>query len=335
LKRYQIGAVVIIAALVGAGVAWVLKPVGVEKEHVVFSLDWIPFGRHAGYYVALYNGFYDEEGLSVDIRRGFGSYDSLMKVDAGAADFGFGDYGSLVKARAEGAKVVAIGVIYGTAAHTVFTVEDRGITEPKDLEGKTIGGPVWDANRIVFPAFCAANDVDIDKVNIVTLDPAAKIPSMLEGTIDATWEYIMHTPTVEKMAAERGLKVIKFNYGDYGVHIYSNGLVAREDTIRNKPGLVRRFVRATMRGLQWAFDHPENAADIIRVYHPTLEKDIIVQEIAIVKELAYTPEAMANTLGWMTREKIKSTIDNMVVLMDIDPAKAPTPEEMYTNEFLR
>jgi NitT/TauT family transport system substrate-binding protein len=99
--------------------------------------------------------------------------------------------------------------------------------------------------------------------------------------------------------------------------------------------LVRRFVRATMRGLQWAFDHPENAADIIRVYHPTLEKDIIVQEIAIVKELAYTPEAMANTLGWMTREKIKSTIDNMVVLMDIDPAKAPTPEEMYTNEFLR
>lgn len=333
MKALQVG-VIVICLLIGFGIAWVVKPVGPTMEHITFGLDWIPFGRHAGYYVALHQGFYEDEGLSVDIFRGFGSYDSILKVGAKTVDFAFGDMGSLVQARAEGVKAKMLAVVYGSAPHTVYTVEGRGITTPKDLEGKSIGGPVWDANRIVFPAFCAANDVDIDLVTQVSIDPAAKIPSMLAGTIDATWEYIMHTPTVEKLAAGEGLTVVKFNYGEYGVHIYSNGLLAHEDTLRDKPGVVRRFVRATLQGLQWAFDNPENAADILLKYHPTLEKDIIVEEIAYVKDLAQTPEAMANTLGWMSEEKVQSTIDNMVTLMDMDPALAPTTADMYTNEFL-
>jgi NitT/TauT family transport system substrate-binding protein len=120
-------------------------------DKVVLGLDWQALGRHAGFFVAKANGFYEREGLDVDILRGYGAADSVKRLAAGESTFAFGDYGSLILARAEGIKVKAIAMIYARGPYVLWTRQDAKIASPKDLIGKSIGSPAGASVRLLFP----------------------------------------------------------------------------------------------------------------------------------------------------------------------------------------
>ncbi len=301
-------------------------------EKIVFGLDWQVLGRHAAYVLASERGFYKDEGLDVEVQRGYGSADAVKRVGAGTVTFSFGDAGALVLARAEGIKVKSVAMIYGRAPHALWIRKDAGVGKPSDLEGKTIGGSAGSAVRVLFPAFAKLAGVDASKVKWLTLDAASLYPTLFSKRVDAIVDFAPGWPTVSKRAGEAKVDLVRMMYVDHGFTVYSNGLLAREETIRDKPDVVRKFVAATLRGLDAAFKSPAEAAQVRRKRYPELDEDTARAEIDIVRELAWTEEARKNGLGFMSPEKIKTTRD---IMTEAYTLKVTVPlDDLYTNAFL-
>ena len=96
--------------------------------------------------------------------------------------------------------------------------------------------------------------------------------------------YVFTLPVLQK-AAKAGDEVGTFVYSDCGVDFYSNGLLAMEDFIKQKPEVTRNFVQATMEGVKYTLAHPEEAVQMLKKHQPQLDEKTAVQEIAIIRKL--------------------------------------------------
>jgi NitT/TauT family transport system substrate-binding protein len=301
-------------------------------DKVVLGLDWQALGRHAGFFTAKANGFYERERLEVDIQRGYGAADSVKRVAVGEAAFAFGDYGSLILARAEGIKAKAIAMIYARGPYVLWTRQDARINSPKDLAGKSIGSPAGASVRLLFPAFASVAGFDANSVKWVTVDAAALYPLLFSGQVQAIVDYELGWPTISKRASEAGIALVPLKFADYGFDIYSNALLTTDETITGKPDLVRRFVRASLNGMRAAFDNPKAAGEIMRKRFPMLDAGTAAEEVAIVHTLAETPDAKQHGLGYISREKAELTKEVIKKTYDM---KVDVPiQDTFTNEFL-
>ncbi len=331
---------VIIAFIVGLGVGVVAAPVlwpgqaSKKKMHLLFSLDWAIYGRHAPYFVALEKGFFEEEGLSVEIVRGYGSADTIQKVATGVVDVGFGDISTLIIAKAKDPKFNAkmVAMIYARAPFAVFALKKSGIDEPKDLEGKTLSaaGP-GDINYVLFPYFAKVAGIDPNTIEWKFVKPEVKVQLLVNEEVDAITEFAMQKPVVDKAAASKGGAVMIL-WADYGVNIYSNGIVFREDFIKEHPEVVKGFVRAVIKGFLYTFEHPDEAVDILLKRFPTLDRDVARAEIDILKKLVLVPEAEEHGIGYFDPERVQATIDAITEVFNL-PRKVSS-DEIYTDEFL-
>jgi len=303
-----------------------------ELQKVRLTLDWLVYGKHAGFYAAAEKGFYRENGLDVTILRGFGSGDTVKRIAAGSEEFGFADTPALLIGRSRGAELKEIGIIHDRSLYTIITLRGSGIKSPKDLEGRSIGSPEGNAVKVVFPAFAAANRIDEAKVKWVTMTPEAIAPSLIAGKIDAGAFFATETPTVRAAAQTVGKEIDILYYSNYGVDVYSNGLIATDKIIKEKPDLVKRFVHAAMKGFAWAVENPEEATGIFVRHNPAISPELARAHWEIAVDHLLTPTALKMGIGYMTREKMEYTRDTITNYMKL-PVKVPV-EEIYTNEFL-
>jgi NitT/TauT family transport system substrate-binding protein len=319
----------------GAGLAVAagapIGPVHAATEDIHFQLDWIAFGRHAPYYTALEKGFYASKNLNVTIAQGNGTMQGLRTLIAGKAQFVFQDLGVMMAVRAkEGAKIRALACLYQKSPHTVFFIEGKGISKPKDLEGKKIAFSPGDSPKLMFPAFAKANGIDESKLSWLSVDPNSKNAVLLNHSVDGMITYLFTLPVLQK-AAQNNDKVGTLVYSDYGADFYSNGLGAMDDFIKKKPEVTRSFVQATMEGVKYTLAHPEEAVQMLKKHQPQLDEKTAVQEIAIILKLS-NADNTKGPLGSITKEKMQATQDLMVKYLDL---KDPPPiADTYTNEFL-
>ena len=145
IKRLFIAAAVLAAAVTQ----------GAAQTAVPFALDWKFEGPAAPYFVAIDKGYFEAEGLSVEISEGAGSLDAIPKVATGAFPIGFADINSLMRFLDQnpGAPVTAIMMIYDKPPFAVVGRKDLGVEAPKDLEGKVLGAPPPDGAWAQFPIF--------------------------------------------------------------------------------------------------------------------------------------------------------------------------------------
>ncbi len=303
------------------------------KEKVLFVLDWVIFGRHTPFFVALEKGFFTANGLEVTIQRGHGSAASLKRLGAGQADFIFADFGGLVLARAnEGLKAKMVAVGYGKNGHAVFYLEGSGIKSPKDLVGKRIAGAPGATVTALFPGFLRANGVDPSTVKVVNVDAQALNPVLLSKQADGMLEFNFNQVALQKQGSKDGLKPAHFMYADHNFGFYANGIIARDETLEKKPDLVRKFADAVLKGYRYTFDQPAESCQLIRKTQPDIDQDVCLGEVELVKALVLTAEARDQGIGYMSRERVQKTID---VLREFLGFKGQaTPEELYTMQFL-
>lgn len=326
------------AILVAAGLLFVslgggaLTGRALSAESVIFSLDWVPFGKHSGFYTALHKGHYKAEGLDVTIQRGFGSGDTIKRVNISQAHFGFADTASLVVARSRGAKVKVIAMFHDDSLYTVYTLEGSGISKPKDLEGRTIGAVRASASRIIFPAFAQANNVDMSKINWVEMTDAARVPSLLAGKVDAADIFAGHEREYEQAAAKVGKKLRYIRFKDWGVNPYSNGIITADATLEKNPDLVRRFMRATWKGVAYTVEHPDEGAQMFLKTFPERSPEILRNQWDEIVNYLLTPTAKEKGIGYMTRERMIYTRDLITQYMKLE--KKVEVEDLYTNAFL-
>jgi NitT/TauT family transport system substrate-binding protein len=304
-------------------------------KDITFSLDFIVLGRHAPWYVALDKGYYKAEGLNVKIIPGKGTASVISNVESGIAQLGFVDVPSLVFARSKGSTIKMAAINYQKAPYSVLSLNPgANVTKPKDLEGLTLTTAPGSFVMTIIEAFMRNQGLDPSKLKYEYAAPSAQIPMLLAGKAQAINFFIMTVPGINRAAKGRGKRASALLLADFGLELYSNGIGAKESFIRDNPDVMRKFVRASLKGWRDALSDPADAARRQKKYAKGLSEQITIEEIAILKRLAVTPDTQKNGLGWFSPDKIKSSRDFMVKNANIDPTKAPRAEDLYDLSFL-
>jgi NitT/TauT family transport system substrate-binding protein len=293
-----------------------------------FTTDFGFYGRHAYFYVALDKGYYKAEGLDVNILRGQGSIDAVKKVASGAATVGFADAGALVAARAnDNIPVKLFAIVYKKPPHALFALADSGIRKPKDLEGKTLADTAFSAIPIIFNQYAALTGIDKSKVKWIAVDGSTMPVMLATGRADAVGQFTVGEPLLASVASPR--KVTRLAFKDAGLDYYGNGLVATEQTIRENPGMLRAFARATLKGMRDAFANPAEAGTILNKYQKIISPQDGAAETELVKELAIVP---GQELGVIDPHGIRRTIE---AFGKAYPLKTEvTPNDMFVPGFV-
>ena len=159
----------VLAKLVGLVIAAALNGgTTLAQTPIKFSLDWKFEGPAAPFTVALDKGYFKAENLDVTIDTAGGSLEPINRVASGTYDMGFGDINSLIKFRDANAAILIKGVfmVYNKPAFSIVSLKRRGVTKPKDLEGKKLGAPAPDGAYAQWKIFTQANGIDTSKVTI-------------------------------------------------------------------------------------------------------------------------------------------------------------------------
>ncbi len=301
-------------------------------ESITLKLNWVPGGDHCFYFVAKELGYYSDNGLDVRIERGHGSGDTVKRVEIGTADIGLADTGTLVVARSQGAKVKVVAMIYSNSPNGIKTRADTGIRSPKDLEGKTVGVPAGDAQRVLWPALAGANNVDADAVRLINIKPGAKPQVLAAKRVDAVFDWVVGNLNYWQAGLDKD-QLVLIPWAEWGVNPYGNALMASEKTIRERPDTIRRFLDATMKAWRWSIQNPKRAIEIFTENAP--EVPPIAAEVRFVDDLTRLVDvetAQTRGMGFIERERMQATVDNINRYFDVE--RSVTAGEMYTSEFL-
>ena len=301
------------------------------KEKVTFQFAWIPYGKYAGFYLAKELGYYDNAGLDVTFIRGFGATDSLKTLAAGSAQLGEINQIGSVGGRARGVPIREVLMYHDKAMEVFYCLDKHGIRKPKDLEGKSIGGPIGAGARSLFPAFAALHGIDGSKVTFVDMTPDAMVPAVITGRVHCASNFITERPTYQRAAAQAGEKISGVVYSEWGLDLHANSIVATDETIKTRPDMVRRFLAATVRGWLAGIERPEDAVRAMHKSFPEANADLLREHWKIAVEHMLTPPAYEHGLGWIDPARKKRTIE--VYTKHVGLPREVSLDEMMTNEF--
>jgi NitT/TauT family transport system substrate-binding protein len=307
---------------------WVRRARAAETVEV--QLDYVIRGNHAMFFVARDKGYFADEGIEVAaIRKGTGSVDAMRLVGNGNAAFGFGDLPTLAVARSQNVPVVALAAVNQVSPMgMVALAKNHALKQPADLKGLNVGIHPAGSTYIFFKTFLAANGLKESDMTISTVSPPYE-SYLLLGRVDAVVGYIdAEVPELEaKAGGEGSLSIIlgsRFGYPCYG-----SGLFAAEETIAEKPELVRGFTRAYLRAFADVVEDPKAAAEITAKANPEYASKIKVLEEQLAADIASTftgPDTETHGLGWMTEARWQATtrvlLDQGAMKTPIDVAKA-------------
>lgn len=304
---------------------------GAQEQKVIMHLDFLVNGYHAPFYLANEKGWYKSAGLSVTIRPGRGTSDSIKNVGTGQAQFGFPGFGAVVKAIAQGIPITAVAAFSQTVPAGIISFADKPIKKPKDLEGKSIAVAPFGATAMLMPAFAKKNGVDLAKVRIQTYNFGAMVPSFLTGKVDSTVGYVFgefHAAT--KKSPNR--KVIFLAMSDWGIDAYSNGIIVNNDFMKANPKAVEAFVTISLRSLAYTLKNIDEAIAATAKHTETPAATLKEQLILAIRNFD-TPQA--RKLGWgvMNNAKWKATQD---IQVEFNKQKKRIPlNTIYTNRFIK
>jgi NitT/TauT family transport system substrate-binding protein len=301
-----------------------------QVQQLRFLLDFVLDGTHTPYFVARDKGWYREVGLDVELTPGTGSFDTVKVVGAGQAPLGYADTGSMAIAVAQDVPVTMVAMLYQQSPLTIFSLKDRQITRPTDLEGRSVGLASGAAEAKIFPAFVRKNNLDLNKIRVVDLSIPTRIPSLLAGNVDSLGGFIVIYGDIAAQAPG-GVDVMKF--ADYGIQMYGNGIIANNDFAAQNPAVVERFLQATLRGLRFALDDPGQALESTYKALPDRDRNLLAERWRLGSQIMQSEATRQNGLGWMDDATWQSTQDLMVEYGG--QARAVELGQLYTTKFLK
>ena len=310
--------------------AGILVSPAAAQEKFKFALNWFPVGDHAAYWVALDKGYFTDRGLDVTLENSKGSGDSLAKVDTGKADAGLADSAVVIASRARGSTVKVVGMVFDKTPLNVFSSKDNPVTEPKQLEGKTIGAPPGDGQRQVWPAFAKANNIDESKVTWVNIEPAAKIAALAEKRVDTVADYTTGLPLYEKPMGEGN--VVMMPWADHGFDMYSMSIMASEKTMTERPEVLKKFLEAAYMGWRDVMADPEAAMAIFKKRVPEIDEKLLAANMKMGLELMQTDRYKEHGIGWVEEKKMCASVELVNTYMGLP--KHVDCKDTFTTDFL-
>ena len=297
------------------------------SEDVTVILDYVANTNHTGMYVALDQGYYQEEGLNVNIVEPTeGATATLIAV--GKGDFGI-SYQEDVTIALTSADPLPIKAIAAVIQHNTsgFAVSaDKEIRSPRDFEGKTYAGWGGPGEEAVLNAVMTKDGADFSKLNMVISDGSGF--EALKDKVDVMW-FFEAWDNVKCKLNDFPIHYMPVRDLDERLDYYTPVIIANNDTLNNRPELVKKFLSATSKGYEYAIAHPDESAAILHKYAPDYTLDMLKMSQEYLAD-KYSEDAAR--WGEMKDEVWDRYTDFMVEYGVID--QSIPAADCYTNEFL-
>ena len=243
-----------------------------QSMSAVTQLGWLRNGEYAPIMMAEAKGFFKDEGIDHKIVDGGPGQNPIRIVAVGQALFGLATNGmTVVTARLakDPVDVVAIGTLFQQAptSYLTITAPDAPPAKPKDMEGKTVGTQV--GTEFLFAAFARKSGIDASKVKVVPAQ--ATVEPLMAGKMDYFLGWIVNqTYAIEQEAAKadapptvKGKAWRAVRLSEWGVRTYTDVIFTSGDTLKKNPELVKRYLRAVQKGMQYVIDHPDESVETL------------------------------------------------------------------------
>jgi NitT/TauT family transport system substrate-binding protein len=300
-----------------------------SADEVTLQLQWVTQAQFAGYYVALENGYYEEEGLDVTIQPGGPDIAPPQVLAGGGADVMLNWMPSALAARERGLPVVNIAQPFARSGLMLTCWADAGITEPADLAGHTIG--VWFfGNEYPFLSWMSQLGIPTDgsEGGVTVLQQGFNVDPLLQRQADciSTMTYNEYGQVLDAGVSPDDL--ITFQYEDQGVATLEDGMWVLEENLEDPEFVDRmaRFVRASMRGWDWAEENPTEAAMIVLDYDET-GAQTESHQVRMMSEIALLTEGSD---GRLDEAAYRRTVDTLLA-GGSDPVITAEPEGAFTH----
>ena len=303
----------IICAIAGISIAAAVDAAAAQTP-IKFSLDFKFEGPSAPFLVGIDKGYYRAEGLDVTIDSSAGALEPITRVASGAYDMGFGDINSLIKFRDQNPNVPvkAVFMVYNRPPFSIVTRKSRGVTIPKDLEGKKLGAPAGDGAFAQWKIFVQANGIDASKVAIENVGIPIREPMLAAGQLDAITGFSFSSYVNLK---DRGVPiddVVVLLMADYGVDLYGSAIIVNPKFATEHPDAVKGFLRAFLKALKSTARDPSAAVDSVIKRNDVAKKDIELERLNMaLHDNILTPEARADGLGAVDGARFDKAIDQI------------------------
>ena len=321
----------------GAIIILLTSATSFAADKVKLRLNWMYYGSHAGFALGFVDGIYEKHGIDIDIRSGNGSSSAHRLVANKDSHFSYGSCGAMTDLASKGAPIKSIGVIDAMGTEAILVRPDSGVKTIKDLKGKKILTTANAGVNTFFPIVLANAGLKESDVNITNVPDGALVSSYLQGSGGAVAILGGLDDKPAEIKANGGAQPIAFPYSDFGVNQVGYCIATHNDTIRNNPGLAKRFIRATMEAYAKAEKNPDAAVDAIA--------DIVGGSMAEEAGRKQSREVLDVTLGILYSGANKNRVlglnvpsdwESMVKLMkeynDLD--KNSKASDFYTNRFV-
>ena len=325
-----------------AALAFTTPVVAAEPMAATTQLGWLRIGEYAPVLVADAKGYFAEEGIAHRIADGGPGKNPIPIVAVGQAQFGLATGGTLlISARTarDPVDVVAVGTLFQTSPSSYFRLanpSDPPVT-PKDLIGHSVG--MTAESEYLLRILARKNGIDAATLKFVRV--GANAEPLMVGQVDFFNGWIVNqTYQVELEAAKpdapanlKGKTWRAIVLAEWGVPNYADVIFASGKTVRENPELVRHYLRAVRKGMQFILDHPDDAVDVIAHFPGQIEDaKKLAWRFKLQNPLFVSADTKAHGLLWMNSEVWRQMGDSLKE-SNMIPAVPPVAE-MMTNQFL-
>lgn len=307
-----------------------------DMTPIRFSLGWKVRGADAPFLYAKEQGYFRDEGLDVVLDQGEGSSATVTRVMSGAYDAGLGDINAIIQLAATrpGDAPVMVYHLYSNSPFAIVARSSSGIKTIKDLEGHTLGGAQGTPTTRLIEILARRNGLDLGRLKVSNMAPNLQEPMLIKGDIDAA--LVFNITSYFNLVLNRqdpDKDFTWFSFSDYGVDLYSNGVMVSRKLIATNPKAVAGLVRAINRGMM-AVARDQNAG-----MKPVMANDSMLDPVVEKRRLQYSferlivsPEMNEIGIGDVKDQRLARAIDTVVEGYQLP--RTPPASDIFTRDFL-
>ncbi|GAA3638330.1 ABC transporter substrate-binding protein [Microlunatus ginsengisoli] len=314
---------------------------GSEPVKVKLQLQWVAQAQFAGYYAAVDQGYYKDEGLDVQIVEGGPDIVPQDVLSAGDVDYAISWVPKVLGSIEQGAKITDVAQIFERSATTQISFKDKSIADPAQLAGKKVGswgyGNEWEL-------FAGMQKAGVQLSDIKLIQQAFDMNGFLSGDIDAAqamtyneYAQVLETknPKTGQLYQPSDLNVIDWN--KVGTAMLQDAIWANSDRLASDPAYAdetTKFIKASIKGWVYARDNPDQAAKIVTAAGSQLGQS---HQLWMTNEVNKLIWPSGHGIGMIDDASWKRTVDIALGTKNETGAtiisKAP-PETAKTNEYV-
>ena len=255
-----------------------------EQEKITFVLDWTPNTNHTGLYVAQNQGYFEEEGLEVEIvQPPEDGADAL--VASGKAQFGVSFQDSMAPGVAgeNALPTTAVAALVQHNTSGIISRKGEGMDTPKGMEGKKYA--TWDApvEKAMIKNVVEQDGGDFSKVEMIPSTVTDEVSALKSKSVDSIWVFYAWAGVATEVA---GLETDYFAFKDMNpvFDYYTPVVIANNSFLEEKPETAKAFLKALKKGYEFAIEKPEEAARILCEASPELDEKLVLASQEYLKD---------------------------------------------------